>query len=616
MNNKYTPSKVALSAETFHIPLYQRLFEWDKEQITTLLEDLYSSYSHHLEDEQPYYVGMLTALDNKGKELVDGQQRFTVITLMGIVMREFYPEWNKFLKKDNICRLDFKARPNDQEYLSSQIDKREPKYINTKMKRGLSTIENYIASLKEGHRIPFCEYVFRNLTFFISELPKDYHGRQLNTYFEAMNATGKNLENHEILKVDIIHNIQGDKTLFTRVWNMVADMDKPLIRKKTLNREKEDVESFRNRYMNAFYLFDNSDIVNVLGNQDKDTSILNDLYKTSDSYAPSEFPAISEIAPSQEKPKRAYRSEGYRSMLRFTNFLLQVLWIRLPDDKRNEIEVNVFFDNNNLLETFKNYASGIDGEQFIISLLKYRLLYDYYLIRISNEREDYYLEMGDSEEDDNARLKLKQFESLLYVYSSDKSYYLWFSPMMEHLMKNRLETSGNLLNKLKKIDNLIHDNHAPDISELTYQRIDRYWFWRLDYYIWEDRDALFAEGGLFHNFEQYKPLVDSYILRRNRSVEHVSPQHPEGHKPLERLHEFGNLVMISSGLNTSLSNSEYAEKRGHVEACMANGLLIESLAMILLYKQHGDDIWTDEDIKNRTTNMYEIIIKSFNHTPL
>ena len=144
MKNRFTPSLVTSTNDTFYIPLYQRLFEWDEEQIKTLLENLHSSYANNIDKEEPYYVGMLTAIDNKGKELVDGQQRFTVITLIGIVMREYYDGWNEFLKKDNIYRLNFRARPNDQEYLSSRIDKRDPYYVNAKMKRGIETIEKFV----------------------------------------------------------------------------------------------------------------------------------------------------------------------------------------------------------------------------------------------------------------------------------------------------------------------------------------------------------------------------------------------------------------------------------------------------------------------------------------
>ena len=76
----------------YQIPIYQRLFEWDQEKIEQLLNDLYISYKK--EPDNPYYVGMLTStIDGEdlaeGNNLVDGQQRFTVMTLIGLVMLSY-----------------------------------------------------------------------------------------------------------------------------------------------------------------------------------------------------------------------------------------------------------------------------------------------------------------------------------------------------------------------------------------------------------------------------------------------------------------------------------------------------------------------------------------------
>ena len=80
--------------EHYKIPIYQRLFEWDSEKIEQLLNDLYSTYQKGLHE--PYYVGMLTST-GEDNNLVDGQQRFTVMTLLGIVMRTYYKEWDNFI---------------------------------------------------------------------------------------------------------------------------------------------------------------------------------------------------------------------------------------------------------------------------------------------------------------------------------------------------------------------------------------------------------------------------------------------------------------------------------------------------------------------------------------
>ena len=93
MNNikqAYTPSKIVESGLFFSIPLYQRLFEWGEEQIIQLLDDLYSSYKR--DKESAYYIGMLTVKrTERSIELVDGQQRFTAMILLGI-----YFKWNNF----------------------------------------------------------------------------------------------------------------------------------------------------------------------------------------------------------------------------------------------------------------------------------------------------------------------------------------------------------------------------------------------------------------------------------------------------------------------------------------------------------------------------------------
>ena len=41
---KYTPYEITESKQFFSIPIYQRLFEWDTENIVTLLEYLFKEY--------------------------------------------------------------------------------------------------------------------------------------------------------------------------------------------------------------------------------------------------------------------------------------------------------------------------------------------------------------------------------------------------------------------------------------------------------------------------------------------------------------------------------------------------------------------------------------------
>lgn len=159
---------------TYRIPLYQRLFEWDSERITQLLNDL---------KEQPadkaYYVGMLTSTAKN--DLVDGQQRFTVMMLMGIALFHYYSPWNNFILHNGNPRLSFSARPDDQEYLSFLItsslrdsldDDESVPYENKKMKKGLKCIRTYLDTHFESdeERTKYAEYVYKNMTFFVTSL--------------------------------------------------------------------------------------------------------------------------------------------------------------------------------------------------------------------------------------------------------------------------------------------------------------------------------------------------------------------------------------------------------------------------------------------------------------
>ena len=72
----------------FDIPIYQRLFAWREEQIKELMDDLLEASSKG----GNYYIGILTiAVNNKHLELIDGQQRMTVTTLMAIAFKELEP---------------------------------------------------------------------------------------------------------------------------------------------------------------------------------------------------------------------------------------------------------------------------------------------------------------------------------------------------------------------------------------------------------------------------------------------------------------------------------------------------------------------------------------------
>ncbi|GAA9969920.1 DUF262 domain-containing protein [Helicobacter pylori] len=75
----------------YQIPIYQRPYQWGKEQCEELLNDLFENYEDHGEDD--YFCGSLVFIqsdkDNK-TDIVDGQQRLSTFILLAKVLATLY----------------------------------------------------------------------------------------------------------------------------------------------------------------------------------------------------------------------------------------------------------------------------------------------------------------------------------------------------------------------------------------------------------------------------------------------------------------------------------------------------------------------------------------------
>jgi len=595
-NNKYTPNEIALSNIRFSIPLYQRLFEWEEVQIVQLLNDLYSSF--YKEAEAPYYIGMLTAYKNNGKyDLVDGQQRFTVVMLMAIAFG-----WSEVLNIEvgsEDLRLTFSARSKDTEYLKAKIKDKaaKPKYINLKMEKGLEYIEAFLKKKEEDIatrfiRQEFVKFIYRKMTFFISDLPSSYQTNDLNKYFEAMNATGRGLENHEILKVYLLKQLSNDKKeLYARIWNAVSEMDRPLIRKKIDEvkfdeRQNNALKDFRKidsavRHCN-FFITENTD-----QKSDNEENV----------------PSIRAIPERKEAPKVIYHSTGERAILNFPEFLLQVLWLQKIQSER--VSSTDFFNVHKLQETFKKHLIMNENkvEDFFNNMLKYRILFDYFIIQISSNESTTSYTLNFKSNDKDSDNKLIQYQSMLYVSTA---YYLWITEILNFLEDAPENVNFNSL--LTKIIDNDNERHKVDNISLNYNKINRYWFWRLDYYLWLDKNEHFGLDA----FE----VAKKYVFSSNRSIEHIAPQNPKSNSNVkfddDLLHCFGNLAMISSGQNSSLQNESFEMKKAHVRSYIKkskNGS-IESLKLLKAF-ENENETWSEDQTINHHIKMIDILIDSF-----
>ena len=618
---KYTPCTI--NDAEYSIPLYQRLFEWGSENVAQLLDDLQSAFEKYIHissstiseidpTEGDYYIGMLTSTvaDKSGEKLylVDGQQRFTVMTLIGCVMQSYARDsWRKFLLYREKPRLSFISRKSDELYLIKLINQEydyEGELVNYKMKEAIKTVRDHMDKF-QGDKEAFANYIYNHLSFFISELPEKYGVQELNKYFERMNSSGKDLEHHEILKVKILSKLDGNVSLYMQLWNKIADVDTILLRKKDYQQESEAEYNSRKNKVLMSSLTDieaSPELINNLKDEDNKDAL-----------------PIKNIGIRNKKPQDFSNNHfnGSKSVLRFPQLLLLTLFLYLKNKKGDEFSPKLedFFNQNKLLETFQTHLPFEGGDvnkeclkEFFEHLLHYRVAMDVCFVR--SLEYGYSLDMNLPEDNKDLR-ELMMFESFLYVSSSNLTYYRWFGWLMAYVMNNkRIPNAKELFLELKKQTDSL--NKLPKYSKLHFGKEIKYWFWRLDFYIWQHRYELFKS----EEDASYLDIAENYVFIRNRSIEHIAPQHPKTESKLQwseseddnaLLNSFGNLVMISQSLNSALSNSSYEEKKAHVESYFnsVNGT-IESLKLLMVYKDFST-CWSKDNIPLHGEKMYSFL---------
>ena len=605
---KYTPSTLTALDLFFTIPIYQRLFEWSVEHIDTLLSDLKKEYKQ-TDGTGDYYIGMLTA--TQAHELVDGQQRFTVMMLLGSVLQTYDEAWTEFLVPNQKVRLAFSSRPNDDLYLLSLIEQStsgSPSYQNLMMKNAHQRIIAFMDTedfCSEEDKKAFAKYVYEHLSFFISTLPAAYSPRALNKYFERMNTSGKNLEQHEILKVKLLSNLENSIDTYMELWNKLSDMDAPLIRRREGNDPLSERKSKALR----------ADIATIISQK---------LINGSLDAGEEDETTIDAIKNSATAPKEEHRSnQDVRGILSFPYLLLLVLHRMLPRSEKDKISLKEFFNPAHLISTFEHHlpfhGKDVDKvriQEFMEQLVRARLALDICFVRLTDT--GYTLDMNMSE-DESAQSELLMFQSMLYVSSSNYTHYRWFGMLMDEVDQQGLPEAQKLYQSLRRRADTMFT--LPSYTELTYGGDNRYWFWRLDFHIWEHRKELLqrktSAEGTPEELDIALRIAEQYVFRRNRSIEHVAPQHPqtnssmsweETEKDAQLRDSFGNLVMISQGLNSSLKNESYEVKKAHVQAYCNSSKTgsIESLKLLMLHLDYPN-AWTQESIKEHGDKMYELL---------
>ncbi|WQZ12564.1 DUF262 domain-containing protein [Helicobacter pylori] len=225
----------------YQIPIYQRPYQWGKEQCEELLNDLFENYEDHGEDD--YFCGSLVLIQsdesNKTYDVVDGQQRLSTFILLAKVLATLYPVGDKcqrYLqeswsdrpedgeeKKKKRKRLDFdlvgsSAKKDFQDALDFFDDLDASKGENSKSNGSSKSKNNYLKNAiclkdylekKEIEDIDdFIEWLYSNVVFITITCPDADKALRI---FNVLNARGLALNATDIFKGELLKELTEEK---------------------------------------------------------------------------------------------------------------------------------------------------------------------------------------------------------------------------------------------------------------------------------------------------------------------------------------------------------------------------------------------------------------------
>ncbi|MBQ9001279.1 MAG: DUF262 domain-containing protein, partial [Eggerthellaceae bacterium] len=243
---------------TFEIPIYQRNYAWGRNEIGTLVQDVLDAS----ETKGRYHIGTLVVY-SKGDnvyEIIDGQQRVTTIYLLlkALEKSRISAEAVHRIQFRTTNKLTYRARSKSSRTLE-KIEKLGEGGVLTEVKgeddRGI--VEGYkfvcevLDDMESDVLAKFAEYFKKNVIIVFYEVPMDI---DLNHYFEVMNSRGEQLEQHEVVKADLLsafvdiepknENAGGsneDSSKFTFIWECCSDMS-TYVQKKFYDSFKSPTE--------------------------------------------------------------------------------------------------------------------------------------------------------------------------------------------------------------------------------------------------------------------------------------------------------------------------------------------------------------------------------------
>ncbi|GAA8995128.1 DUF262 and DUF1524 domain-containing protein [Helicobacter pylori] len=216
------------------IPIYQRVYSWEKEQCKQLWDDIIKiggndKMDGHFIGSILYVLDGFTHSDN-ALLIIDGQQRLTTITLLLTALRDHWSDKRKEIEnhylinsdKDGDKKFRLILSESDKDTLLSLIDKdkRKPSKPSSKIVENFKFFEEWVSNTNQ------LETIFKGLEkLMIVEIALEKGKDDPQLIFESMNSKGMELAQTDLIRNYVVMETEIEKQegFYNKYWRAMEE---------------------------------------------------------------------------------------------------------------------------------------------------------------------------------------------------------------------------------------------------------------------------------------------------------------------------------------------------------------------------------------------------------
>ncbi|GAA9874853.1 DUF262 and DUF1524 domain-containing protein [Helicobacter pylori] len=337
------------------IPIYQRLYSWEKEQCKQLWDDIIKIGGD--DKMNGHFIGsILYVLDgiahsNNALLIIDGQQRLTTITLLLIALKDHLNDEVKRKEiedhylinsdKDGDKKFRLILSESDRDTLLSLIDKdrRKPSEPSSKIVENFKLFEKWVS--QNTNKL---ETIFKGLEkLMIVEIALEKGKDDPQLIFESMNSKGMELTQTDLIRNYIIMETETEKQegFYNKYWRA---MEEGFKQDKQDKQDKKWFDRFVRHYLTI---------------KTRETPNINKVYVAFKNYRQKEGIGIEDLLKDLQKYREyfcqiVFKKEADKDLNKALSFLV-------------DLEMDVVYPL--LLELYSDYSDGVLSKQDFIPII-------------------------------------------------------------------------------------------------------------------------------------------------------------------------------------------------------------------------------------------------------